>query len=216
NKAKFIFFSSVGIFGAIPEELPAGQTTPMMGDSIYHQTKIEAEKLIGQLTVNGLKSVIIRPSITYGSGDYGFPFTLVKLIDKNLFFMPDRQVTIHLTNVSIIAQCIIQLLKGEVTPGKKFILADQQPVQLARLAEFIKHELRGKKSGTIMKLPGKLFDAAIWLSDLFNNEAWRIRFQLISRSWYYDINSIYQELNLPQSETIPAFRSVINWYREIK
>ena len=43
-----------------------------------------------------------------------------------------------------------------------------------------------------------------------------MRFKLISRSWYYDVDKTYEILNLKKVETIPAFDLVINWFTEEK
>jgi nucleoside-diphosphate-sugar epimerase len=41
---KFIFCSSVGVFGTIPEKVPANLGNPLNGDNEYHYSKIIAEK----------------------------------------------------------------------------------------------------------------------------------------------------------------------------
>jgi len=76
NRAKLIFCSSVGVFGAIPEELPANNETERNPDNYYHFTKIESEKVINRAVMKGLDAAILRPSITYGTGDKGFPYQL--------------------------------------------------------------------------------------------------------------------------------------------
>jgi nucleoside-diphosphate-sugar epimerase len=42
NHSKFIFCSSVGVFGAIPLELPANNRTIRQSDTYYHKTKIDS------------------------------------------------------------------------------------------------------------------------------------------------------------------------------
>ncbi len=86
NDEKIIFCSSVGIFGAIPLELPATSQSPRQNDNYYHYTKNMAEDIIQKYVMHGLKAIIIRPSITYGPHDFGFPYTLTKLIHKKSFF----------------------------------------------------------------------------------------------------------------------------------
>ena len=79
KEARLIYCSSVGVFGAIPQELPAGPETEKNPDNYYHYTKIESERIVNRAILNGLKASIIRPSIAYGEGDFGFPYQLVKL-----------------------------------------------------------------------------------------------------------------------------------------
>jgi len=83
NQSKLLFCSSVGVFGAIPLELPANNYTPKQEDNYYHYTKIRSEAIIQKYVLAGnLNAYILRPAITYGGEDFGFPFTLIKLIDK--------------------------------------------------------------------------------------------------------------------------------------
>ena len=117
NDSKFIFCSSVGVFGAIPLELPANNFTKRQEDNYYHFTKIRAEAIIQKYVLYGLKAAIIRPSITYGTDDYGFPFTLTKLIDKKLLFLPDQDVKIHLANINVITQAFLRLIEINYQPG---------------------------------------------------------------------------------------------------
>src|SRR6056297_2788133 len=113
NDSEFIFCSSVGVFGAIPMELPANNFTARQPDNYYHSTKIQAEKLLQKNVLHGLKGVIVRPAITYGVGDFGFPYTLVKLIDKKILRLPDQDVIIHLTNVETLAQAFLKLAEQD-------------------------------------------------------------------------------------------------------
>ena len=46
HNSTFIFCSSVGVFGVIPPELPANNSTRRQPDNYYHFTKIRAESII--------------------------------------------------------------------------------------------------------------------------------------------------------------------------
>ncbi|MEA1973819.1 MAG: NAD(P)-dependent oxidoreductase, partial [Candidatus Cloacimonadota bacterium] len=112
--SRLVFCSSVGVFGAIPLELPANNQTQKQTDNYYHYTKIEAEKIIQKQVLYGLDAIIIRPAITYGVGDYGFPYTLTKMIDKKILFMPNKIVRIHLTNVHVLAEGFVKALNNNI------------------------------------------------------------------------------------------------------
>jgi len=70
---KFLFCSTVGVYGTIPSKVPAGLSTPLAGDNAYHQSKISAEQRVLNYIAKGLDGYIIRPAIIYGLGDRGFP-----------------------------------------------------------------------------------------------------------------------------------------------
>jgi nucleoside-diphosphate-sugar epimerase len=123
NESKLLFCSSVGVYGAIPQELPATVKTQYQGDNVYHDTKIKAESIIQKHALAGLKAVIIRPAITYGEDDYGFPYTLVKLVHRKLIFLPDITKIIHLANIDIVADAFYKLAEDEFRGNKIYNIA---------------------------------------------------------------------------------------------
>ncbi|HHE37826.1 MAG TPA: NAD(P)-dependent oxidoreductase [Candidatus Cloacimonetes bacterium] len=215
NNCRFIFCSSVGVFGAIPNELPANNQTERRNDNYYHYTKIQAEALLQKYVLQGLNAVIIRPAITYGIGDFGFPFTLTKLIDKSLMFIPDKNVMIHLTSVELLSQAFAKLIESNIIPGTAYNIADKKPVKLRELVNFISNELKGKEFPPKKIINKKFFQYGETISRILKNETWISRFELISKSWFYDTNNSYNELSLKQIETIPNFKVVTNWYKSL-
>ena len=216
NDSKFIFCSSVGVFGAIPLVLPANNHTTRQEDNYYHFTKIRAEAVIEKYVLYGLKAAIIRPSITYGTDDYGFPFTLTKLIDKKLLFLPDQDVTIHLANINVITQAFMKLIEIDYQAGVCYNVADNHSVELHKLADFVNNELKGKPYSSKKYIDIKYFNKGEKIAKFFKNELWISRFQLISRDWYYDIVNSYADLSLKETDTIPNFKIVTDWYKNLR
>jgi len=212
NNTKFILCSSVGVFGAIPTELPANNQTQRQEDNYYHITKIQAEKLLQKYVLQGLKGCIIRPAITYGIGDYGFPYTLIKLVDKKLLRLPDNEVMIHLTNVHSLAQAFLKLMEINFEAGSAFNIADSAPVKLLELSDYISRQVHQKKFSSKYIINSRWFALGEKIAKAWKNELWTARFQLISRSWYYDVENSYSQLNLKNNKTIPDIKHVIDWY----
>jgi len=208
--SRFIYCSSVGVFGVIPKELPATNETERNPDSLYHWTKIESERIINQAVLKGLNAAILRPSITYGPGDYGFPYQMVKLVQKKLFPIINKRIWIHLCNVNTITRAFLWLLKNEYTPGLALNVADREPVQLRNLVDFISREIHGKNYNTILKLDRNLFALGESIARKLKNELWTSRFQLISHSWFYYVDNTYDLMNLPPTFTIPDIRIIID------
>ncbi|MBT3168617.1 MAG: NAD(P)-dependent oxidoreductase [Candidatus Cloacimonetes bacterium] len=213
HNSKFIFCSSVGVFGAIPKELPANNFTERQEDNYYHFTKIYAEKIIQKHVLNGLSAAIVRPAITYGEGDFGFPFTLTKLVDKNLMFLPNHEVKIHLTNIELIVQAFNKLSEIDFKSGTAYNVADLHPVKLTEIVDFINQELHQKKYSRHKIINVKFFDFGEKIARFLKNELWVSRFELISKSWYYNTQNSYTNLGLKHIETIPNFKIVTNWYK---
>ncbi len=213
SKCKFIFCSSVGVFGAIPLELPANNLSDRQEDTYYHRTKIEAEKIIQNLTLKGLESVIIRPAITYGAGDYGFPYTLTRLIDKKLLLLPKQDTKIHLTDIDLLTDAFINAIEIKLKPGAEFIVADHDPVSLHELSEFISQKLSQKKYPQSRFVTTTLFRLGERIATNMKNDLWQSRFQLLAYDWYYDVKESTSSLKLPIIKTIPSFNKVIYWYQ---
>ncbi|MBN1949165.1 MAG: NAD(P)-dependent oxidoreductase [Candidatus Cloacimonetes bacterium] len=215
NQSQFLFCSSVGVFGAIPSTLPANNRTPKIADNYYHFTKIRAEQLIQNYVLKGLKAVIIRPSITYGAHDFGFPFTLTKLIEKKLLFLPNTPVKIHLTNIDLLEQAFEKALDIPLESGSEFIVADAKPVDIHDLANYISSQIHGKPYSRNRVLSPVYFRMGEKLADALHSDLWKARFELISRSWFYDVSESMNILNLKKIDTIPAFKTVTDWYKKL-
>lgn len=216
NSARLIFCSSVGIFGAIPQQLPAVESTPRQEDNYYHFTKIKSEAIINELTTQGLDSVIIRPAITYGIGDCGFPYTLCKLVDKKLMLLPTQKVKIHMTDVKLLAQAFTFFVSTKDGRGSKYIVADREPLYLDDLVHYISFRIHNRDYLRSRIINSRFFLLGENIARLFKNELFISRFELISKSWYYDVEATYQAIPLESVNTIENFDQVIDWYLETK
>lgn len=215
NSAKFIFFSSVGVYGSVPGHLPGNSSTPFVGDNSYHSSKIRCEAMIDRYVLYGLNSVIIRPAITYGTGDFGFPYQLIKMIDKKRILLADPAPTIHLANVTLLVDAVKKLIEMDYKPGSVYNIADRNPVNLLELADYINQELKNKAFSRRLIINSMFFALAAKICKVLKLHSWESRFTLFSKSWYYDVEGAYSEINLRHSETIPSIRSVVEWYQKI-
>ena len=202
NNSKFIFCSSVGVYGAIPLELPATLSTPYKYDNIYHTTKIECEKMIKKsIAESKLQACIVRPAITYGDGDTGFSYTLNKLVFKGIMVLPKERIRIHLLNINTLVEVFAKLLDNGFINSKIWNVADKEPTCLQDLVDFISGE--EKKYTTIPKF---IFKILINLFKLVKNELWVSRLELISNSWHFDVNDVYKDFNINNRSTIPHIK----------
>lgn len=215
KNAKMIFCSSVGVFGAIPRCLPAKEDCSRQTDNYYHYTKIEAEHQLGLLKEQGLRYVVLRPSITYGAGDNGFPYGLIRLIDKGRLFLSPDTVRIHFTDLNVLAEAFEKAALKNLQNGSAYIIADKEPVEIKVLADWIAKVLN--KSPGYRVLPSFIFRICEFLAaTIFKNDLWTSRFQLLSRSWYYDVSKAEKDLDLNLTHTFVGFRETIAWYNSLK
>ncbi|MFO7660473.1 MAG: NAD(P)-dependent oxidoreductase [Candidatus Cloacimonadaceae bacterium] len=210
NKSRFIFCSSVGVFGAIPEETPANNETSFKADNYYHYTKISCEKIINQAILKGLDAVIIRPSITYGKGDRGFPHQLVNLVRSRMFTVSNKPVWMHLCHIDTISSAFVRLATDKSSiSGKSYNVADVEPVQQRDLVNFIYRQIYNKNYPSWLTIDNDILRAGEWIARKLKNELWTARFELISHSWFYQVREAYADLDLPQHFTIPDINFII-------
>jgi len=183
---KFIFCSSVGVFGTIPAEAPACLTTRLNPDSIYHRSKLAAEERVQDFIDRGLNAFIIRPTIAYGLRDRGFPSTLVKMVRKRVFLLPVRDNRIHLVSVSSLAEMFLKILKVNRLHNRVFIVADEDPVVFRELVNLIHSYYFGRDYPGLLKMPNVVFEAFETISRVTHNKRWLGRIQRISKDWFFD------------------------------
>ncbi len=212
NKSKLIFCSSVGVFGAIPKELPANNQTEYQSDNYYHYTKIESEKLINRAIYRGLNAIILRPSITYGAEDNGFPFQLVKLTKSFLFPLSNKPIWIHLCNLETITAAILNSISKDKGMISAYNIADVEPIQLKDLVNFTSRQIHKRNYPQHLTIDNKFLRFGEVCARMIKNEKWQARFELISKSWFYNVSDAYRDLDLPQHFTIPDFEIAIKNY----
>jgi nucleoside-diphosphate-sugar epimerase len=206
---KFIFISSVGVHGTIPVKVPAGPDAEFNGDNLYHASKIAAESIVRHYSGKSLDTVILRPTITYGRGDNGFPATLAGLVRRRIFPLPMREVFIHLLDVSALAGLVKTIVTGGRTSGGAYIVADESPIALGNLADTIHQKIYGKPYPRVLHIPTVAYDIMAGVCSGMKNEKWATRFNLISRSWYYNISDTIRSFGFRPSQTLKAFIDVI-------
>src|SRR4030042_2179302 len=186
---KFIFCSSVGVYGTIPSELPATLTTSFYGDNDYHRSKILAERKVQEFIDMGLIAFVVRPTITYGSRDNGFASMLVKLVRRRMLLLPFHRNKIHLLDVDKLAEVFLRILAIDKISQRIFIVADEVAVSCQEIVDTIYSFYYQTTYPPFLKLPNFAFDFLAKFFDLMRSEKWLLRVLLISKSWYYDISS---------------------------
>lgn len=205
---RFIYISSVGVYGTIPKICPANENTPYNPDGKYHKSKMMAEKeLIRLKEAKKLPLIILRPSIMYGVGDYGFLYKLFKLTRKGVYPLTTKNYKIHLLDLDTFAKSIEAVVRSSKGTGS-FIynVADKNPVDVKELLEFIKSYTGGK----YISVPSILISFLEYLSRI--NPAFNIKFKLINENWYYDVSHIEKDFELNFSDTYTNLKKYVTWY----
>ncbi len=203
---RFVFCSSVGVHGTIPGDLPATVNSPFDGDSEYHRSKIRGEEAVQHFIDSGLDAFIVRPTITYGRGDTGFPATLVELVRRRRFPLPRREVLVHLLEVGALCRLFGILLSRGSHGAKVIIAADREPVPLADLVHLIHRRCHGRgSSSAFLPMPWGATRLLAVIAGIVGSEKWRTRIRLISESWHYRTDAGTSAPDYGPPDTLTAF-----------
>ncbi len=209
NIPKFIYCSSVGVLGTIPQKQPAAADDNICPDNLYHKSKRQAEELALKYHNESMNVCILRPTITYGGGDDGFLPKLVSLVSKRRFVLINSQIKIHLLNVTSFAGLIIKLLQMDKLDGQSYIVADKEPVGLNDLVNKIYRIARGRDYPNYIKASSFLFRGAEAILKTLGIRRLLTSVQLISRSWTYDISKTEEGLGYQPLDTLANIQKTI-------
>jgi nucleoside-diphosphate-sugar epimerase len=206
---KFVFTSTVGVYGTIPRCVPADEETPYNPDGKYHKSKMLAEKELLKLkSYSNLPLIIFRPTIMYGNEDRGFLHKIFRLAGKKMFPLCSSDPNIHLLDVEILAETCSKLINREKTKCYIFNLCDNEPVKIKKLLEFIKSSM----DAGYLTIPSHVFLA---LNKVFAfNRRYSISLKLISKNWFYNVDRLYKTFGLRPTDTIQTLKKkYLAWYR---
>ena len=206
---KFVYCSSVGVYGAIPVTVPAGLSTPFRGENQYHQSKIDAEKAVAEYIQKGFNAYIVRPSVTYGSGDDGFAETVTHLVKQHLLWLPRTDHRIHLVDVERIAEVFLSLVLKDGCAQRVLIAADTEPVRFKDLVDWIHWHFYQRPYPRYLRLPDWAFQLSLHLFEKIGNEKWAARMALLSGDWHYQCADTYRLLDVKPIPTREAFRAFL-------
>jgi nucleoside-diphosphate-sugar epimerase len=206
---RFIYFSTVGIYGTIPASLPADLNTKINPDTNYHLSKYHGEKLVESKLNNKIPFTIIRPTITYGPGDNGFVYKLVELVRKKRFPLIQKKIWIHLAGVENHSNLVQEIINTGKFQNSIIIAADREPVRLDILVDEIYAYFYNRKYPAYLKVPSFLYSAGENISNILALKSLNTSFKLLSYSWYYDTQDLIQHFSYPLIDTLAGIRSYL-------
>ncbi|MGA2450576.1 MAG: NAD-dependent epimerase/dehydratase family protein [Polyangiaceae bacterium] len=134
---RFVYVSSVGVYG-FPENLPITEGHPFTPRTLYSETKVEAERTVRAACERGLlATVIVRPTIVYGSGDRnGMMDKMARMIKSGTYaIVGDGENVLHHTHVDDIVMGTKLACDRPEASGEDFILCGPETITLRRLSE---------------------------------------------------------------------------------
>ncbi len=121
---RFCHFSSVSVYGRVPN-IPIPESFPMKktGDP-YGDTKIDAENMLRELAAKGkLELTVLRPTVIYGPGDVMFlPKLIENVMSGRARIIGTGDNTVDLIHVADIADFVFLVLENEKSVGETYNL----------------------------------------------------------------------------------------------
>lgn len=206
---RFVFISSLSVFGAIKENQPyepiTEHDTPQP-NTAYGQSKLKAEEYLR--TQEGFPYVILRPTGVYGprEKDYYMMFDSIKKhVDFAAGYKPQ---VITFVYVSDVVQAVFLAMEKDCV-GRAYFLSDGQNYSSTDFSDLIIKELgvkgvlRVKAPLCILKLVttcGEYFGRLTKQMTALNKDKYNI---LSQRNWMCDITPAQQELGYKPQVLLP-------------
>jgi nucleoside-diphosphate-sugar epimerase len=217
---RFVFVSSLSIFGAIKEQEPYEEIresdTPQPNTE-YGRSKLEAEQFLATTT---LPYIILRPTGVYGPREKDY-FIMAKSIKGHSdFAVGYKRQDITFVYVKDVVQAVFLALdKGE--NGRQYFLSDGEVYQSTTFSDLIHEELgrpwwiRTTAPVWVLRIVtffGEYIGRMTGKVTALNNDKYNI---LKQRNWRCDIQPAIDELGYkPTVKLEQGVKETIQWYKE--
>ena len=219
---RFVFVSSLSIFGAIREELPyqeISENDVPRPNTAYGKSKLEAERYLDSIG-NDFPYIILRPTGVYGPREKDY-FLMAESIKKHVdFAVGFRRQDITFVYVLDVVQAVFLALDRGMS-GRKYFLSDGDVYQSTEFSDLLKKEMGVKWMLRIV--------APVWVLRVitfFGERIARItkkpialnddKFNILrQRNWRCDIEPTMDELGYhPHYKLKDGVRLAVKWYKE--
>ena len=217
---RFVFVSSLSVFGAIREQQPyeeIRETDTPQPNTAYGRSKLEAEQWLEGVNI---PYVILRPTGVYGPRERDY-FLMAKSIKQHSdFAVGYKRQDITFVYVDDVVQAVfLACEKGQT--GRKYFLSDGQVYQSSTFSDLIREEL-GHPWWIRITAPIWVLRVVTFVGDLvgrmtgkisaLNNDKYHI---LRQRNWRCDIEPARRELGYePRVQLAEGVRRTIRWYKD--
>ena len=229
---RFVFVSSLSIFGAIREKpvrkpsqdnpwiySPILLTDTPRPNTAYGRSKLKAEEYL--LLQKDFPYTILRPTGVYGPREKDY-FMMAKSIKQHIDFAvgykPQEITFVYMMDV---VQAIYKCVESPAAEGKAYFLSDGEVYNSRRFSDLLQQNL-GNPWVMHIKAPLWLLRIICWIStrvshftgkmNALNDDKYHI---LSQRNWQCDIEPAMRDFNYkPQWKLEEGVQSTIKWYKE--
>ncbi len=213
---RFIYMSSVSVYGRIPDlKITEEQPYKKIRDP-YGDTKLEAEQLVRKYAEkNRIDLTILRPTAVYGEGDNKFLPQLTENIKSGKFrIMGDGTQSVDLVNVKDVAEAVYLTLLRPESIGQVYNIANENNPSWNEFLKTVSKELDIPYKQRIIsyKLAYRIAGLMELLS-IFRNKPpklSRYAVRLVGKQYDYSIQKAKDELGFePSVDLLDGIRESI-------
>lgn len=220
---KFIYLSSLSIFGPVKEKQPYKPITEHdkpRPDTVYGKSKLEAEKYI--IECKKLQYIILRPTGVYGPRERDY-FKMVQSINNHIdFSVGYKPQLITFIYVKDLVKAIYMVAESNVS-NRCYFVSEPQGYDSRSFSNYIQEELN-KKNVLHIKAPlwvlkiisscAEIISSITKKANTLNNDKYNIMKQ---RNWLCDTTPIEQEIGFNIDYDLHAgTKEMIQWYKKEK
>lgn len=228
---RFVYLSSLSIFGAIREEqpyLPIREDDEPQPNTEYGKSKLAAEAILKESSAplplerlgEAFPYIILRPTGVYGPREKDY-FLMVKSIQSHTdFSVGFKRQDITFVYVKDVVQAVFLAMERGKT-GRCYFLSDGQVYQSSTFSDLILREL-GNPWCLRIKAPIWVLRVVTFFGEqvgritgkisALNNDKYHI---LKQRNWQCDIQPAIDELGYqPQYQLERGVKETVAWYKE--
>lgn len=221
---RFVFVSSLSIFGAVHEQEPYEDITENdtpQPNTAYGQSKLFAESYLDSLG-GDFPYVVLRPTGVYGPRERDY-FLMAQSIKQHVdTAVGFQRQDITFVYVSDLVQAIFLAL-NHGRNGRKYFLTDGDVYTSADFSRYLRREL-GNPWVLRMTVPVWVLRIVTFLGERYGRLIHRMtalnddKFNILKqRNWRCDIEPAIDELGYhPQVQLEEGVRRAVKWYKENK
>lgn len=219
---RFIYMSSLSIFGAIREQQPyhciTEHDTPRP-NTAYGHSKLMAEKFLDSVG-NEFNYIVLRPTGVYGPREKDY-YLMAKSIKQHIdFAVGFKRQDITFVYVKDVVQAVFLALDHGMS-GRKYFLSDGEVYQSSTFSDELRQAM-GRPWWIRIKAPIAALRLITWCGEYYgrltghitalNNDKYNI---LRQRNWRCDIEPACDELGFhPQYQLHRGVQLTVKWYQE--
>ena len=219
---RFIYLSSLSIFGAIKEQQPYTEITEHdipKPNTAYGRSKLEAEKFLDSVG-NDFPYIVLRPTGVYGPREKDY-FLMAKSVKGHVdFAVGYKRQDITFVYVKDVVQAVF-LAFDHGKSGRKYFLSDGEVYQSSTFSDLICEEL-GCKWMLRIKAPVWVLHVATFFGEYYGRLTGRLtainkdKYNILrQRNWRCDIEPAVDELGYhPKFKLRQGVEETIQWYKD--